>query len=89
MPDPGASGRAVWSVPGEERSANTSILKLGSAAGKHWVPALSLLENTEYQLSLPLSSVGGGIKNNNKLSITCVFHSQLVAVKIFFAGCFY
>lgn len=41
-------------------------------------------ENTSNQLSLPFSSDGREIKNHSKLSITCVFHSQRVAVKIFF-----
>lgn len=37
---------------------------------------------------LPLSYNGGEINNNKTLTITGVFYSQLVAVKMFFAGCF-
>lgn len=46
-----------------------------------------LPENTSNQLSLPLSFEGEEMKNN-KLNVTSVFHSQLVAVKIFFCHLF-
>ena len=49
-----------------------------------------LSKNATNQLSLLLSSNGGKIKRQQpNFTITCVFHSQLVAVEIFTAGCFY
>lgn len=44
----------------------------------------SLLETTRNLLPVPLSYNGEEMKDNNKLTISCIFHNQLVAAKIFF-----
>lgn len=75
-PDPRASGRAQGSVSEEVRRKRCQSWD--------WVQLPDKAMN-----QLPLSYDGGEINNNNKtLTITGVFYSQLVAVRVFFAGCF-
>lgn len=77
MPDPWASGRTEWCVSGEERRKTQQSWDRVHC----WKP--------RNLLPVPLSYNGEEIKDNNKLTISCIFHSQLVAAKIFFASRFY